>query len=153
MLHSRGVSFVDSLAPLATLLPLVWVLAWGSLWLSVSGPLFLRRPRACFALYFALFVEAVVTLIFNHLTHSIFSAWRTLSLPLPVCWAVVAVFGLSESIQVKVSPSLYSSSLSSTLFSRSSNFLFLLEALSFVLSTESTHDTTCILCHFLLNLF
>jgi hypothetical protein len=106
LLHARGVPWADSLAPLGTLLPLAWLLLWGGLWLRASGPLFQSRPRLCFALYFALFVEAVVTLIFDHLTHSIYSAWRTLSLPLPLGWALVAVVGVGPAMQVTLTHTL-----------------------------------------------
>jgi len=94
--YRKGSRGADVLAPLAGLLPLAWVCGFGGLWMGASRGLLHDRPRAFAALLMTLFVEAVVCLIFTHVTHSRFQVVRTLSLPLPVCWLLAARGGFTR---------------------------------------------------------
>lgn len=95
-----GQTAADLLAPLLGLLPLLWIVGFGGLWMGAtwdtgsetrSGPgLVQLRPRAFAALLGALFVEAVVSLIVAHVTKTEHAPVRPLSFPLPFAWAVAA---------------------------------------------------------------
>ena len=99
MYYRRGVRGLGLVAPLAGLLPMVWLIVWGGLWMRASGTLLHARPRAFFGLFGALFVEAVVSLIISHVTKSTFQVWRTLALPLPLWWALAKYHGFTHQMQ------------------------------------------------------
>jgi hypothetical protein len=88
----KGARGLACLAPWLSLLPLVWICGFGGAWMADPKGLLHERPRAFCALLACLFVEAVVSLIFSHLTRTAYRNVRTLSLPLACCWAL-ARFG------------------------------------------------------------
>ena len=95
----KGARGLACLAPWASLLPLVWVVGFGGLWMADPSGLVHVRPRAFAALLCALFVEAVVSLIFSHVTHAPYRSVRALSLPLPGGWALAKFGGFTMAQQ------------------------------------------------------